>query len=654
MEVDGQDIAAQVKRAVQQARLAEAKSLIDMHLDSLADERQKAELLYLDAVIYRIQKNYSEALSSLTRLLVLRPDYGRAYQEKGYCLLALEANKEAAACFYHATLHNPALLPSWQQLIIIYQQQEQHNAFALAQQKVAALNSLPKPVLGGYDLMYEGAFHAADKVCRQFLQENKHHPEGMVLLAEIGMQLNVFYEAEFLLESCTTLYPENQAAAQSYLNLLYKLGKYEQVIKVADRLLKQQPENVAVSVTKANAVVGLGQLDDGIAIFMERLEAQENLPGVWLALGHAYKAKGNIAHALHAYQKAASLTPELGDAYWSLANTKTYTFSDQEIEAMQQLESTSLSIENRIHLLFALAKAQEDRQHYDEAFQYYARANSLKLRTSRFNIEPVERAVEAQIEACPAELSGLGDAGCDIADPIFIVGLPRAGSTLLEQILASHSCVDGTMELHNIMGIAASLGGGKKAYPHSLADLTSEQRRLLGQKYIDDTRCYRAGAPYFIDKMPNNFMHIGLIKSILPHAKIIDARREPFACCFSGYKQLFGDGQEFTYGLNEIGRYYVAYEKLMKHWDELFPGQILRVQHEDVLDDLEGQVHRMLDYCGLPFEEQCLSFYNTERVVKTPSSQQVRQPIYQTGRDQWRHFESHLQPLFDALNRYPA
>ena len=243
------------------------------------------------------------------------------------------------------------------------------------------------------------------------------------------------------------------------------------------------------------------------------------------------------------------------------------------------------------------------------------------------------------------------NAGCQAPDPIFIVGLPRAGSTLLEQILASHSMVDGTMELHDILGIASGLSQQQKAYPHNLTDLSDEQCAKLGEQYIQQTRAYRQGAPFFIDKMPNNFVHIGLIKRILPNAKIIDARRDPMACCFSGFKQLFADGQEFSYVLEDIGRYYRAYEKLMAHWQSVLPDQILTVQHENVINDLEGEVKRILDFCGLPFEQACVDFHRTKRVIKTPSSEQVRQPIYRSGMTQWEGFSEYLSPLKQALQK---
>jgi hypothetical protein len=321
---------------------------------------------------------------------------------------------------------------------------------------------------------------------------------------------------------------------------------------------------------------------------------------------------------------------------------------------------------DKVHLNFALGKALEDRQDYDTAFLAYQQGNQLNKDLLKYDIPEISKRVQRQISTCNPELfDQLRNVGCDDPAPIFIVGLPRAGSTLLEQILASHSLVDGTMELPNIMSVSRRLLGREKIaageepqYPRILAELEHDYFRQFGEQYINDTKVFRQGAPLFIDKMPNNFLHIGLIKLMLPNAKIIDARRHPMACCFSGFKQLFAEGQEFTYGLHEIGDYYKNYVELMDHWDTVLPGFVLRVQHEDVVHDLETQVHRILDFCGLPFEESCIEFYKTKRNVRTPSSEQVRQPIYTTGLEQWRNFEQHLQPLIDSLGpevlqRYP-
>ena len=370
--------------------------------------------------------------------------------------------------------------------------------------------------------------------------------------------------------------------------------------------------------------------------------------------GHALKTTGASAEAIASYRAAIAARPDHGDAWYALANLKTYRFSDDELAQMQaQAARGDLAFMDRVHLAFALGKAHEDRGDYAASFAAYDEGNRLKRAQTRYSADAMSAELARQKEACTAELFAQHEgAGHDAPDPIFILGLPRAGSTLLEQILASHSQVDGTLELPDILALAHRLRGrrvGENLYPQVLHDLTADQLAKFGQDFIANTRIHRAGAPFFIDKMPNNFRHIGLIHLILPNAKIIDARRDPMDCCFSGFKQLFAEGQEFTYGLTEVGRYYADYVDLMDHWDAVLPGKVLRVQHEDVLDDLESQTRRMLDFLGLPFEAGCLDFHKTTRAVRTASSEQVRQPINRKGQGAWKPFEPWLDELKAAL-----
>ena len=376
--------------------------------------------------------------------------------------------------------------------------------------------------------------------------------------------------------------------------------------------------------------------------------------------GHAEKTIGRLQDAITSYQAAAEMQPLYGDAFWSLANTKSYRFAPDEIEHMRRAEADErIGVDDRIHMCFALGKALEDLGEFEDSFTFYERGNLLKQGVVKHRRDFLAQRVEAQKTVCTRELfAQRHGVGHQAQDPIFIVGLPRAGSTLLEQILASHSMVDGTMELPQIIALSQRLRGpvGQTAeseknprYPNLLAELDHEYFRRFGEQFIEDTRVYRQGAPLFVDKNPNNFFHVGLIKLILPNAKVIDARRHPMACCFSGFKQLFGQGQEFSYGLQEIGDYYRRYVELMDHWDQVLPGFVLRVQHEDVVNDLEAQVRRILDFCGLPFEAGCLDFHRTERSVRTPSSEQVRQPIYRSGLDAWENYARWLEPLKRAL-----
>jgi tetratricopeptide (TPR) repeat protein len=375
-----------------------------------------------------------------------------------------------------------------------------------------------------------------------------------------------------------------------------------------------------------------------------------------MSYGHTLKTVGRLEESIEAYRKCIRLSPEVGEAYWSLANLKTFRFSDEDIDNMrQQVTSEGGDADDQSHLAFALGKALEDRGDYDESFHFYRRGNAIRRIEHRHNPQVNVLDSVRQVRTFDKTFFEQREGwGCHSAEPIFVVGLPRAGSTLLEQILASHSQVEGTTELQDIIAISRKLGGRSRQnpagkYPEILAQMSAEEFRELGESYLETTRIQRTGSPFFIDKMPNNFRHIGLIHLILPNSKIIDARRHPMGGCFSGFKQLFAHGQTFTYGLEDIGKYYRDYVRLMDHWDAVLPGRVHRVQYEDMVSDTENQIRALLDYCGLEFEEQCLRFYETERAVRTPSSEQVRKPIYKEGMEQWRNYEAHLGPLKEAL-----
>jgi len=636
------------------------------------DPQQQIELWYLIAVAQRYAKTSTEALSSINALLKLDEQHSRANQEQGFINLALDEPIQAKISFEKAVALNPSLVASWQALIHLYRDAEQQQNVQKAANQLEKLKKLPPALLAVTELMHERKLLKAEQICRHFLQQNKRHIDGMCMLAEIGIELKIYDDAEFLLASAIELAPTHIHARSQYLNLLLRLGKYKIAAQQVEQLLLVQPDNLSFKIAKASALTGLGEIAQAITLFEQAIAENDQIPGFHLQLGHALKTKGDIEKAVVAYQKAYQLSPSYGDAFWSLANTKTYRFSDAEIANMQaQQDNKDLALTDKIQLHFATGKAFEDRQEYKLAFQAYQQGNKLQHDHSGFDISKIEQQVAEQIKYCTAELfEKRGHLGLNSPDPIFIVGLPRAGSTLLEQILASHSQVDGTMELHNILGLASRLRGrnnsqnsnpsatGNKSenestskgeqegqYPKNLSEINPDYFTRFGQQFIDETQVYREQAPLFIDKMPNNFLHIGLIRLILPNAKIIDARRSPMACCFSGFKQLFAEGQDFSYDLEDIGRYYQAYLKLMAHWDKVLPGFVLTVKHEDVVDDLATQVRRMLDFCGLEFEQSCVDFHKTKRNIKTPSSEQVRQPIYKSATEQWRHFEQYLTPL---------
>jgi tetratricopeptide (TPR) repeat protein len=645
-----------IKRALQSGDTVNAISLSKQALnnqkDSLGNTQEKNEVLYILAVAQRTKGLIGEATETVKTLIATDPSHARAHQENGYLSLSVGNKPSAATAFANATRLNPALLSSWQKLAPLYGELNHAEAQAFATKRIDYLNKLPVEIRGAQDLMYEGKLGIADKVCRRFLQKHKHHVEAMLLLAIIGIRLKLYHEAEFLLESCVEIHPNYEAARSEFVQLLSKLGKFSQAKQQAEILLNEHPNNLQYLAAKASAMVGVGEVDQAIILYQQVIkDARSDLPGIQLLLGHAYKANGNIEQAVAAYQQAYKIRSDFGDAYWSLANTKTYRFTDDELTLMQtQLSKVDIEQDDKAHLEFALAKTYEDRKKFDNAFMHYKNGNILKNQRNHYSQAKLSEQIEAQKSVFTADFfKDHQDVGDQTPDPIFIVGLPRAGSTLLEQILASHSQVDGTMELHNILGLAARLSGNKSGYPSVVNEIDSKFFTRFGKQFMQDTQCYRQGAAFFIDKMPNNFMHIGLIKTILPNAKIIDARRDPIACCFSGYKQLFAEGQEFSYDLDNLVHYYQSYQSLMAHWDSVLPGFILKVQHEDVIDDLETQVRRILDFCQLPFESSCLHFYKTKRTIKTPSSEQVRQPINSAARQQWKNFETHLGPLINAF-----
>ncbi len=640
----------------------------DAALTGLAEvlqaEPDNPDALYMSAVCRRYTRDFDTALQLIAQLKDIWPEHGRAHQEEGHTYRDMGKPDEALLAYARATRFNPALVASWRGQLEILQRKGLRQQAEQVGAQLSSLQQLPQPLLGVLDLIGQRKLLKAEDICRKFLQKIPHHVEGMRLLADIGMRLGVLDDAEFLLESALKFEPDNTRVRIDYIQALRKRQKFGAALEQARLLLDTAPENPQFKSLYAIESMQTGDYETALATFDEILETLPTDAVTLTSKGHAHKTCGDYEDAVEAYRAAISNAPHHGEAYYSLANLKVYSFSDAEIAQMlAQEQNSNLSHMDRVHLSFALGKAYEDSGDFATSFRYYAQGNRLKKAQTTYNAEQMSRDLEAQQHVCTAELferrAGCGHAA---ADPIFIVGLPRAGSTLLEQILSSHSEVDGTLELPNILSLSQRLRRrarqeGATEYPGILNELSDEECDAFGREYIDDTRIHRQGAPFFIDKMPNNFRHIGLIQLILPNAKIIDARRHPMACCFSGYKQLFAEGQEFTYDLADAGRYYRDYVELMDHWDAVLPGKVLRVHYEDVVADTAAQVRRILDYCGLPYENACVNFHETRRSVRTPSSEQVRQPIYTSGLEQWRHFEPWLEPLKTALGevllRYP-
>ena len=647
---------ARIRGLLQQNQFAAALSAAETLAVEVPENR---DVLYMMAVAQRNLQHIPDALKTLERLERTHPGYSRLFQERGHCHVGLRQAQPAIEAFLRAVNLNPALPASWNLLHGLYKMTGQTANAEIAAAHMRKLGELPTEVVTATSMFSDGEVFPAERLIRDYLLKHGDHVEGMRLLAKIGMKLDVLDDAEVLLENVVRIQPEYHAARHDYAVVLLQRHKHARALEELERLLQVDPGHRGYRTTHASVWVGLGQHEKAIQMFRDILAETPRAADLHLSVAHALKTVGQQQEAVDSYRQAIECRPGYGEAYWSLANLKTYRFTPQDIERMREQEATPhLALEDRYHLCFALGKALEDQQQYAASFQYYERGNALKNEETRFRIEPIERNAGLQAQTCTRELFESRRACGHLSDePIFIVGLPRSGSTLLEQILASHSRVEGTLELPDIPRLVAGLQGrdpdsDNPSYPGVLAHLDARTLEGYGARYLHDTRVYRTTArPRFIDKMPNNFRHIGLIHLILPNARIIDARREPMACCFSNFKQLFASGQEFTYSIEDIARYYRSYVELMRHWDQVLPGKVLRVQHEDVVEDLEGNVRRLLEFCGLEFEPACLEFYKNQRSVRTASSEQVRRPIYKEGLDQWRNFEPWLGPLRTALNQ---
>ena len=635
------------------AALADIDPLLARHPDD-------RDLLYLAAMNLRYLNRVPDALEVLRRLEQYHPRYSQLHQERGHCYVALRDAPRAIEALRRGVDINQALPDSWQMLHGLYRMVgDQHNAAAAAEH-IAVLQKLPLPIIQAGSLFSDGELTAAESIVRAYLREHGDHVEALRLLARIGIERNVLDEAERLLESVLKLAPDYGAARADYAGVLYKRQKHLQARQEMDTLLQLDPGSRDYLKLYAATCIGLGRYEPIIRLYRQMLEGAATgteTADLHLWLADLLKTVGLQPQAIQEYHAAIAAWPNSGAAWWSLANLKTYRFAEDEIARMRNVEAAqATSRVDRYHLCFALGKALEDLGRYEESWACYERGNALKHAEIRHLPEITETYARLSKQVCTKEFFAARQQwGVADPDPIFILGLPRSGSTLIEQILASHSQVEGTQELPDIQRIVTELRGrgtelNTPRYPGVLTELTAEEFMRLGEHFITETRVYRqTGRPFFIDKMPNNFRDIGLIHLMLPNAKIIDARREPMACCFGNLKQLFASGQEFSYNIDDVARYYRTYLEIMQHWNVVLPRQILTVHHEDVVDDIEGSVRHILDFCGLPFEPACLEFHKTPRNVRTASSEQVRQPISREGIDQWRHYEPWLGSLRAAL-----
>jgi predicted Zn-dependent protease len=602
-------------------------------LEPLAREQPRAPAVHIElAIALGEAGRATEAISAVRRALQLKPnsvDAWRVLAEQLDLIGDADGADGARAAHIKAATKDPRLLEPAAALVA---------------------NDLPM----------------AEALLRTHLKAFPTDVAALRMLAEVAGRLKRYPDAQVLLERCLELAPSFDAARHNYAVVLNREGKAAAALPHIERLLAKEPRNPGYRNLQAAILANAGDYGESSKVYEAVLKDYPQQSKIWSSYGHALKTQRRQAESIAAYRRAISLEPTLGEAYWSLANLKTFRFESGDMVAMREaLVPQSLSDDDRLHFEFALGKALEDEGEYAESFSHYARGNAIRKKLFPYSLEDnskfVRRAKAVFTSEFFAERAG---SGTDTPDPIFVVGLPRAGSTLIEQILSSHSKVEGTMELPDIPRMAAEIfrsdaSTNTQGFAGAVAAFTPEELHALGDRYLAETRSQRkSDKPFFVDKMPNNFLFAGLIHLMLPNAKIIDARRHPLGCCFSGFKQHFARGQSFTYGLEDIGRYYRDYVELMSHFDAVLPGRVHRVFYEAMIDDTETEVRRLLDYCGLPFEDGCLKFYENDRAVRTASSEQVRQPIFREGVDHWRNFEPWLGPMKEALGevleRYPA
>jgi tetratricopeptide (TPR) repeat protein len=608
-------------------------------------------------VAQRSSGDSGAALRTLQALVDAQHMWAAAHYELGLTLSATGQQVDAAAQLKRAVALKADLPDAWRALGDVLTATGDVAAADIAYANHIKASTRDPRLLAPASALVEKRIPEAEAMLRSHLRQYPTDVAAIRMLAEVGARLGRYVDAETLLTRCLELAPSFMEARHNLAVVLLRLNKPAAALQQVEQLCAHEPHNIGHRNLKAVVLTKVGDFSESLELFASVVAANPKHAKSWMSYAHALSTAGREAESIDAYRRCIALAPNFGEAYWSLANLKTFRFDDSEVAAIRaQLERTELAADDRFHFHFAIGKALEDARQFQESFEHYVVGNRLRREQVSYSAErsaaQLRRSKALFTASFFQQRKGYGAAA---PDPIFVVGLPRSGSTLIEQILASHSAVEGTMELHDILGMAGKLigmqGNDEDArYPAMLAGLSAAECRELGEQYLESTRIQRrSGKPFFIDKMPNNFLHLGLIQLILPNSRVIDARRHPLGCCFSGFKQHFARGQHFSYSLEDLGRYYRNYVELMNHFDQVLPGRVHRVFYESMIDDTESEVRRLLDYCGLPFEAGCLRFYENERAVRTASAQQVRKPIYREGVDQWRNFEPWLEPLKTAL-----
>ena len=655
------DIQVSVKEAY-----GNAVSLLESGNYELA-EKQLAEILQnypndpnalrLSGVSSIEQGKPEIALIPLRKAIKVAPDFAQAHEDLGTAWFLLSELKKSEVCLKAALKLDPSKFSAWKSLGDLLSDRGKDKEANKAYEQALSTNSNYKDLTKAMTLVRKGQTGAAEKIYKQILKEDPNNVDALRLLGLLAVKGGSLDQGIMILKKCTEIAPDYALAWENLANMYRQKEGFENLDKSIycfKKATKFRP-NWAEGWAGLGTVLTRSSLhNEGINAYQKSITLKEEQPRVHLSLGHVYKTTGEQEQSVASYHKAIKHYEMFGEAYWSLANLKTYNFSNKEINSMElQITKEDLPEREKVHFLFALGKAYEDLKDYKRSINFYNEGNDLNRGRSSYDPKAVE-AISKRIKKFFNKkfIKDKSDSGDLSPDPIFIVGLPRSGSTLIEQILSSHSKVEGTMELPNMLNMARRLGSGTKdqtSYPEILSKLSTSEIESLGKQYISETKMIRSEFPFFIDKMPNNFSHIGLINLILPNAKIIDARRDPLDTCFSCYKQLFARGQMFTYDFNELARYYVNYIKLMDHWDEVLPGKVYRVFYENIVENQEDETKNLLEFCNLPFEENCLRFYETKRAVKTASSEQVRQPIYRKSIHHWKNYEPFLKELKKGL-----
>jgi tetratricopeptide (TPR) repeat protein len=583
----------------------------------------------------------------------------RAYEARANALYMAGDYPHALEAYRSALALNVSRLDCWHKYTDCLLKIGRPDLAAEAQRTAQQIQALPAEVLSAHDDLAEGNIDRAEGTIRAFLQRQGIHVEGMRVMALIAAKRDVLDVAEELLAQVVRRAPKHFTARAEYVAVLNRLQKYSDALPHVELALRAHPDSHDYRVLYAQTLAGLNRYPEVIDIHQSLMAGAAHPAPHHLAMGHAHRGLGLIDQATADYRQAIAAQPSFGEAWWSLANLKVHRFAQEEQRALgQALETEPVPDEDRIALHFAYAKSLEDERRFDEAFEHYTQGNSLKAQLAPYLPEVLDRII-TESKALFTEEFFAARAGWGNPDPapIFIVGLPRSGSTLVEQVLSSHPAIDGTMELPQINQLiqsicsAAQPGRGLRLYPSALAALDSNAMAALGRQYIERTRAFRTNRPHFTDKMGENFLHAGFIKLILPRARIIDVRRDPMACCFSNYKQLFATGQEFSYDLEALAHFYTRYLAITRHWDAVLPSGAYRLHYEQLVGNFEAEVRRLLEYLGLPFDERCLKFYTSGHRARTASSEQVRRPVNTEGLGQWRHFQNGLEPLRRHLHR---